>query len=97
MLQLRPSAKCNDRPSDLIASGRLRAYAATIEFTLAVSTRAHLSLFDMNGQEVAVLPSGVATSGTHRTTIDATFLPAGVYACRLQSGSDVVVEREIIE
>jgi hypothetical protein len=57
-----------------------------IEFTLPSTQRVSLRLYDVLGQEVAVLMNEIQTAGRHRMMFDASGLPSGVYLCRLEAG-----------
>lgn len=70
---------------------------ASMRFSVTATSNVRMSLFDIRGNEIVTLYNGVATSGTHDVAIDAGQLPAGIYACRLQAGPHVVVERVIVE
>ncbi len=53
-----------------------------------------MSVFDMNGREVATLVNEVKTAGSYEyvwnpSNPDKTFLPSGTYLCRLEAGSNV--------
>ena len=62
---------------------------AAIAFTIADREEVRLTVYDLLGREVAVLAEGVHEAGTHQSVFDGTDLPSGVYAYRLQVGSDV--------
>jgi hypothetical protein len=58
-----------------------------IRFALPVAADVHLTVFNILGQEIAVLAEGPHTAGLHTVTFDASRLPAGVYFYRLEAGS----------
>ena len=58
---------------------------ATISFSLDRTAPARLSVFNIIGQEVAVLAEGVLEAGRHQVTFDAAGLPSGLYLYNLQS------------
>ena len=66
------------------------ADATSIRFALAEAGRARLSVWDVSGQQVALLTDGVRTAGEHEIPFDAGALPSGLYFARLQTpgGSD---------
>jgi hypothetical protein len=57
----------------------------TIQFTVPTDGRATLRIFNVLGQEVAILFDGVAAAGEyHRATFDASRLASGIYFSRLE-------------
>lgn len=61
--------------------------ATDIRFALPVASDVRLTVFNVLGQETAVLAEGLHTAGIHTVTFDASLLPAGVYFYRLEAGS----------
>ncbi len=59
----------------------------TIAFTLPVSCRATLKIYNLQGQEVATLVSEKLGEGEHRTEWDAAGLPSGVYFYTLEAAN----------
>lgn len=57
----------------------------TIRFDVPSSSRVSLSVFDMLGQQVAILVDGFVFSGEHTATFDARALPSGAYIYRLET------------
>jgi len=55
-------------------------------FSLSKPGEVSLKVFDSLGREVATLARGYEAAGTHVVSFDGSWLPAGVYYCRLQSG-----------
>jgi len=55
-----------------------------------------LSVFDVLGQEVAVLVEGVLSAGRHTVTWNAEGLTSGVYVCRLTVGKQSAVRRMVL-
>ncbi|MBI2618811.1 MAG: T9SS type A sorting domain-containing protein [Ignavibacteriales bacterium] len=65
-----------------------------ISFTVPEDGRAVLRVYNMLGQEVAVLFEGEAVAGRlYRATFDASALPTGVYVSRLESGGQSVMRK----
>ena len=62
----------------------------TVRYTLAETGRARLSVWDVAGQQVALLFDQAQAAGEHEVTFDAGTLPSGLYFARLQtpSGAD---------
>lgn len=61
--------------------------STNIEFGIAKSEFVSLKVYNMLGQEIAVLVNEQRQAGSHTATFDAHKLPSGVYYYRLQSGS----------
>lgn len=57
----------------------------SINFSMDVTAEASLSVFNLLGQEVAVLAQGVMEAGQHQVTFDASALTSGMYLYRLES------------
>jgi hypothetical protein len=65
-----------------------------IEFTVPEDGFATLKVYNLLGQEVAVLFSGVARAGqVNQLTFDATQLPTGMYFSRLEYGNQSIVRK----
>ena len=67
-----------------------------IVFSLPKSGPARLVLYDLLGQEVAVLVDGAVAAGTHRIRFDARGLPSGVYLYRLDAGAFSRARRMVV-
>jgi parallel beta-helix repeat protein len=67
-----------------------------ISFTLPKAATVWLSVYDINGREVARLLKARKPAGTYRLTFDAANLPAGTYYYRLQAGGNVQVKKMIL-
>ena len=67
--------------------------ATTLAVELAATGQADLSVFNLAGQKVATLASGLLGAGTHHVAFDASALPSGLYLARLQTESGVAVTR----
>jgi len=57
---------------------------AQISFSLDRTAQARLSVFNVLGQEVAVLAEGLLAAGEHQVSFDATAMPSGLYFYSLQ-------------
>ncbi|HRR09478.1 MAG TPA: T9SS type A sorting domain-containing protein [Rhodothermales bacterium] len=68
----------------------------TIEFGLPMASDVRLSVFNLLGQEVAVLASGTQTAGTHTVTFEAGNLPSGTYLYRLSTPQYAVTKRMVL-
>jgi len=58
----------------------------TIRFTIPAFTQLRLTVFNLLGQEIAVIAEGEYAAGTHLATFDASVLPSGMYLYRLSAG-----------
>ena len=58
----------------------------TISFTLPEAGYVNLTIYNTNGQEVAVLKDGRQPAGYHHAVWDARAMPSGVYFYRLTAG-----------
>ncbi|MBF8295510.1 MAG: hypothetical protein HW389_2055 [Bacteroidetes bacterium] len=65
--------------------------ATTIEYIMAKSGFAHLTVHNALGQEVASLLNGFQSSGRHSITFEANGLPSGVYFYRLTTNDHVSI------
>lgn len=57
-----------------------------ISFTLPVTSRVSLRLYDVLGREVKLLMDETQTAGEHRVSFDGSNLSSGIYFCRMQAG-----------
>jgi hypothetical protein len=64
----------------------------TLTYTLPVSGRVTLRVFDMNGTEVSTLVNEERAAGAHSVYFNAATVPSGLYLYRLESGG-VVLQR----
>ena len=60
-----------------------------IKFSVPEAGDIKLALYNIVGEEVAVLVDGVKEAGFYNVTFDATSLPSGVYLYKLQSANSV--------
>ena len=68
---------------------------ATLEFSLPVTARAELAVYDVTGRLVQTLTDRVLSAGTYTQRFDASGLPSGVYFARL-SAAGTHVTRKIV-
>lgn len=61
--------------------------ATQISFSLPVTSRVTLQLYDVLGREVKLLMDEMQTEGEHRVSFDGSDLSSGVYLCRMQAGA----------
>jgi hypothetical protein len=70
--------------------------STTIRYDLKSAGRTHLAIYNVVGQEVAVLVNGMQDAGTYQFNFDGVALPSGVYFYRLQSGDYVKSAKMIL-
>jgi hypothetical protein len=71
--------------------------ATTIQFSVAVSGRVTLRVYNSIGEEVATLFDGNAEPGQyHRVTLDGKNLSSGMYVYRLQSANNLSTRRAML-
>nr|HPN38563.1 T9SS type A sorting domain-containing protein [Melioribacteraceae bacterium] len=69
----------------------------TIRFGLPQASNVDLRIYDVLGQEVAVLVSGeYLNAGSYNFKFDASKLSSGTYIYRLQAGSNVVTKKMML-
>jgi hypothetical protein len=67
-----------------------------ISWQLAVGSRVKLSLYNITGQEVAVLVDNEQKAGAHQVEFDASGLASGIYLYRLESKGFVETKKLIL-
>lgn len=70
--------------------------STTINFNIAEQSKVRLSIFDVLGEEVAVLVNGDMTAGAHQVEFNAKSLPSGAYFYKLQQGNSVMVKKMLL-
>ncbi len=68
----------------------------TISFTLNEAADVQLKLYNLVGQEVAVLANQPYTAGVHRVAFNGSNLPSGIYFSRLTAGSVTEMKRMLL-
>ena len=68
----------------------------TFEFSIPRSLFAHLSIYNLLGEKVAVVVDEQLPAGTHHVRWDASDQPSGVYFYRLQAGEFVETRRLVL-
>ncbi len=68
----------------------------TISFTVPQSGKVKLAVYNLLGQEVAVLVNGVVTEGFHQVEFSAKSLPTGAYFYKLQSDNSVQIKKMLL-
>jgi hypothetical protein len=67
-----------------------------IRFALPTAARVRLTVFDVLGQQVAELESGMLPAGFHVRTFDASRLTTGIYFYRLEAGSFTDIKKMML-
>ncbi len=67
-----------------------------ISYTLEQTKQVRLAVYNLLGQEIAVLADGVQTAGVHDVTFHADGLPSGVYFYRLQSTTGAITMKMLL-
>jgi hypothetical protein len=67
-----------------------------ITFDMPIASSAALIVFNVTGQQVAVLANGLLQSGRHRVTFNAENLPSGMYIYRLEAGSFMAAKKMLL-
>ena len=70
--------------------------ATTITFRAAKDDHFSLKVYNIRGQEVAVLLDGHRQAGTHHVLFDAAHLPSGTYFYRLEGGGMNTIKKMIL-
>ncbi len=59
--------------------------SAVIEYSLPATQQAELAVYNLRGQQMALLASGLQEAGEHSVRVEMDTWPSGVYLCRLRS------------
>jgi len=70
--------------------------STTIEFSLPEAENVSLRLFNLSGQEVAVLADGVHEAGRHAVQLNANDLSSGIYFYRLESAQRSIQQKMVL-
>ncbi len=68
----------------------------TIAFSLPQATHVKLTVYNVNGQEVATLVDGQRDAGVHEVTFDASQLASGIYFTRIEAGDFTAVRKMVL-
>jgi hypothetical protein len=68
----------------------------TIRYALPARTQVDLAVYDLSGRKVACLAQGEKQPGRYEARFDASKLPAGVYFCRLEAGSETRTKKLVV-
>jgi hypothetical protein len=67
-----------------------------IRFSIPVSSNLRLSIYNVIGEEVAILAEGHYQAGYHEVTYNSSGLPSGVYLYKLQYGSSIQMKKMLL-
>jgi len=70
--------------------------STNINFSIPESGNVRLAVYNLVGEEVAVLVDGFRTAGFYEATFDASSLPSGVYLYKLQSANSVQTKKMML-
>lgn len=70
--------------------------STSISYQVPVKNNVTLKIYDVIGNEVAVLVNGEKPAGTYRVNWNAANMPSGVYMYKLQTGSFVQTKKMIL-
>jgi len=70
--------------------------STNIKFSVPESGTVSLVVYNLVGEEVAVLVDGFSEAGFFEVTFDASSLPSGAYFYKLQSGNSVVAKKMLL-
>jgi len=65
----------------------------TFSFEISKPGKVKLSVFNMIGQEVAILQNNILTSGTHSINFDGSNLASGTYFYRLETNGQTLTKK----
>jgi hypothetical protein len=68
----------------------------TIRYSIPVSGHVNLTVYDLQGREVAVLVNGIQTAATYAVTCDGSAFTSGVYFYRLTAGNETFTGRMML-
>lgn len=81
-----------DRGTVLSVSPQPASDAATLRYRLETPGEVTLSLYNLLGERIAILYSGMQEAGLHDVPADTRSLPVGVYFCRLEVGTYTTIK-----
>ena len=69
---------------------------AEIQYCLTQNSNVQIVLTDLAGRQISTILNEYQSVGEHRTKIDATALPAGIYLIRLESKGEYITEKVVV-
>jgi len=70
--------------------------STNIKYSVPAASDVRLAVYNLIGEEVALLVDGFSEAGIYEVTFNASSLPSGAYFYKLQSGSNVVVKKMLL-
>ena len=68
-----------------------------LQFVLTASMPVSVTIFDLKGEKVDVLAENrVLNKGINMIAFDASDLPSGLYFCRLEAESDILIKKMML-
>ncbi|MBM3324998.1 MAG: T9SS type A sorting domain-containing protein [Calditrichaeota bacterium] len=67
-----------------------------INYSIARTEKVSLRVFNLLGQEVAVLVDGVKSAGVHKVSFNGSQLPSGIYMYRLETDSHTLSKKMVL-
>jgi hypothetical protein len=68
----------------------------TIEYSLPLTSRVEVKIFDLGGREIAQLVRATQSAGTYQVTWDGSSAPSGIYIYRVTAGKAVAAGRMVL-
>jgi photosystem II stability/assembly factor-like uncharacterized protein len=65
-------------------------------FGIPQTSRVDIAVYDIFGQQIASLGSGIYTAGEHTVLFNAGALPAGIYICKVHSGAWTATQKILL-
>lgn len=92
------SEEADEIPTEITLSNYPNPFNPTtqIQFTLPEAQNVRVSVFNMLGQEVAVLAEGSKDAGTHTVQFNATAFSSGIYLYRIQTQATVITNKMML-
>jgi hypothetical protein len=67
--------------------------STSIQYALPQASNVKLTVYNVLGQEVAVLVNGLKSAGTHQVNWNANDLTSGIYVYRLEAGANIITKK----
>ncbi|RPI03446.1 MAG: T9SS C-terminal target domain-containing protein [Calditrichaeota bacterium] len=68
----------------------------TIEFTLPLQAQVTVKVFDLRGNETAILADELKSAGRHSVVFDGTEHPSGVYVVQINYGQEILTQKMML-
>ena len=70
--------------------------SAVIEYSLPATQQAELAVYNLRGQRMTLLASGLHEAGQHSVRVEMDNWPSGMYLCQLQAGQKMGTKRFLL-